>query len=60
MKFCSKCKYFESTKGYLTHFDYCRHPNNLSYSCDWKNKWRMSIKHPRKINKKNDCKWYEN
>jgi len=60
MVICVECKYFENISGLCEPGDdYCNHPNNLIYRHNWRNRWTKQIRHPRKINKTNDCEWYE-
>ena len=52
--FCGRCRYFFSE-----HLDMCKHPDNLKLHVNWRNDYKTSIKHPRVLNKNNNCKWFK-
>lgn len=39
-------------------YDECHTPQNMERENNWKGEWRTK-EHPRKINKRNDCKWFQ-
>lgn len=53
--FCKLCKHYEDNFDY----DECWAEGNLIYKPDYYSNWKHSIRSPRKINKFNDCRWYE-
>ncbi len=54
MIFCNRCKHFYSKR-----IDKCLHPDNQKQHTSWRNKYATSVKHPSKLNKNNNCKWFE-
>ena len=58
--FCIECKHFKNT-GYISDpgRDYCKHPENKINKYHWCYKWFRTKRHPKKINKYNNCSWYE-
>jgi len=55
--FCKGCKHFYSRMAHKGTF--CEHPNNLTMKHDWHTEWKSYIRQPSKINKNNNCKWFE-
>lgn len=57
--FCKDCKYLIKVS------DECKYPDNISdkkrISVNWyeKTEWNNYLSKPYKINKNNDCEWYE-
>lgn len=58
--YCFDCKHLKSENRFKeTALHNCRHPENVSVKSSWlyaKTKYQVS---PKKINKNNDCKWFE-
>lgn len=53
--FCSQCKYFDDNPGDKG----CLNPYNRNYDSDtWYEPSREGKRHPRDINKNNDCPWF--
>jgi hypothetical protein len=66
--FCKKCKYLKPYEminmyGYEYTDYYCKHPNNKveEIKYNWLYFWKSKSfkKHPKKINKKNNCKMFK-
>lgn len=58
--FCSRCKYCTNS-GCISDpgRDYCEHPNNKINKHNWYQKWFKTMRHPKRINKYNNCNWYK-
>lgn len=68
--FCTKCKhlhyvvdsnhYRNECEKIFSNIKYeCLHPENCDERFDWYNSYLISKEDPCKLNKDNDCKWYE-
>jgi len=58
--FCKKCKYLLTKEIYLSDIEYdCIHSNNREYKRNWLNPYFLFRKKPSKINKNNNCLWYQ-
>jgi hypothetical protein len=54
--YCKDCKYFR----FLIDLDnQCEHPNNIYPVDDYYSRKYYYRKLPKKLNKRNNCKWYE-
>ena len=54
---CSNCKYLHS-HGWGD-YETCDYPDNNIVKYNWYMKWLKQKRHPKRINKNNDCKWFE-
>jgi len=55
---CECCRYLRvERRTYSTKYS-CRHPENCETEHDWCNIWSLPRKHPKIINRNNDCKWF--
>jgi len=59
--YCKKCRWLKEYKmPYVCYIDRsCNHQDNLKHIPDYFDEKTGSDKHPRIINKNNDCKWFE-
>ena len=57
--FCKNCKHYESFwyMGYGA--DECEAEGNRKYSENWEGRFYRLIRHPKKINRFNDCRWFD-
>jgi hypothetical protein len=55
--FCVDCKHFKSGFGMIR--DECEAEGNKRYKPNWESNYYYPIRHPKRINKHNDCRWYE-
>ena len=54
--FCKDCKFFDD---YFMGIDAsCSAEGNKKHFFDWRQRYWSTIRHPNKINKFNDCRWY--
>lgn len=53
--YCVNCKYLISDEGYLV----CDFPKNHGEINEWYKKCEVRKRWPKDINKKNNCKWFE-
>ena len=58
---CCDCNHLkECSFSYYEYSTYeCHHPNNCIEKHTWHQKWFTPKKHPKKINKHNNCQWFE-
>ncbi len=58
---CTDCTYLKTLCcGELSGYNYCCFaPKNLKHEITWFERFFLSKKHPRKINRNNDCTWFE-
>ena len=56
--YCKECKYLKSlcNEGLMY---YCCHPENIIVVDSWLGTYNKYKREPSKINKNNDCKWFE-
>ena len=58
--FCENCKYLhEALYEGLSYVYECKAPANLKRKSSWRNEWLASVRHPKKINKYNNCHLFE-
>lgn len=55
--FCKECKFFDD---YFRGLDAsCLAEGNKKYGFDWRSRFYTKIRHPKAINRYNDCRWHE-
>ncbi len=54
---CIRCEWYVYSHWNKPH-DRCTHPNNMTFRETWKDMRTKYARHPRKINKNNDCPAY--
>lgn len=60
MKFCHECKHLDVGGGLTEPAIYdCMAPENCKKKHNWMMKWLVPKVKPKKINKDNDCGWWE-
>ena len=59
MIFCTECRYLDSCSDSGGGSDSCKHPDNIILHYNWRQQWTGGKRHPKKINKHNDCGWFE-
>ena len=56
--YCNDCIYLNETRGdFILYF--CTSKMNIKRKNNWMGN-KIKKNHPRKINKNNDCKWFQN
>ena len=57
--YCNECIYLHKENNYKSFIELtCRHSDNTKVEKSFLKEERTYIKHPSKLNKNNDCKWY--
>jgi len=56
--FCKDCKYFDYEYFIEDPFERCMHPENKKVKKSYRNEYFEYKKSPKKINKRNNCKWF--
>jgi hypothetical protein len=54
--YCNDCQYLKAHRNFIYG---CQHPNNMHERRNWLRIYLIPNQKPEKINKHNDCKWFE-